>query len=88
MCESCQVIRINGVACHETGCRNSWIDPDTGIGYPAPCWECGCDFIPENRPSKYSLCQDCLNPQPIPDEFDIDDEDCDGAWAEYEHANR
>jgi hypothetical protein len=58
-CDSCQVICINGSPCHETGCPESWIDLRTGKGCPVPCWECGCDYIPEERPYKYALCQGC-----------------------------
>lgn len=58
-CGSCALVSINGVPCHETGCPDSWINPRTGEGYPAPCWSCGCDFIPEERPSRYSRCEEC-----------------------------
>jgi len=59
-CGNCNVVSIQGVPCHETGCPDSWIDPATGEGYPVPCWECGCDYTPEERGSKYSLCVGCL----------------------------
>ena len=69
MCDQCQVVTINGVPCHETGCPNSWCDPVTGEAYPIPCFECGCDFIPEERGGKYSVCPDCANPEL----YEIDD---------------
>lgn len=61
-CDSCNLMRINGVITHERGCPKSWINPSTGEGYPTECWQCGSDFIPEDRPSKYSICPDCANP--------------------------
>lgn len=54
MCDSCQAMRINGVLCHEQGCPDAW------RGKPAPCFECGCDFIPESAPTRYSVCPDCI----------------------------
>ena len=32
-CDQCEVLSINGLACHETGCPNSHIDPYTGRPY-------------------------------------------------------
>ncbi len=66
-CQSCEVLRINGTPVHEIGCRESWVNPSTGDGYPVPCWECGCDFTPDSRPSRYSICPDCANPEPMED---------------------
>lgn len=45
-CDQCQMLSINGVACHETGCPNSrktW-DGERGewIRF-IECFECGCD---------------------------------------------
>lgn len=44
-CDSCQLARINGVVCHETGCRNSrsrW-DAESGEWIKQrECFECGC----------------------------------------------
>lgn len=57
-CDQCQVVRINGVACHETGCPNSWLHPITGEPYLRECEECGCDFKPEEKHEK--RCQDCV----------------------------
>ena len=43
-CDSCQLLRINGVVCHETGCRNAgkrWsIDRQDWVKY-VKCRECG-----------------------------------------------
>lgn len=61
-CQSCEMLRINGVACHETGCPDAW------IGRPTPCFDCGCDFVPERRPTRYSICPDCANPEPFEDD--------------------
>ena len=61
-CDQCQAVSINGVATHETGCPNSWRDPLTGKAYPVECFECGCDFIPEERTFGRAVCPDCANP--------------------------
>ncbi len=58
-CDQCQVCTINGHSVHEAGCPNGWINPATQEGYPAPCWECGCDFTPTERPHRYSVCPSC-----------------------------
>lgn len=59
-CSQCQIVTINGVSCHEVGCPNSLINPVTQKGYPVKCWECGCDYIPEEKAGKYSMCPDCI----------------------------
>lgn len=41
MCDSCQVVRINGVLCHEHGCPDAWKD------YYRECLWCGQRFKPE-----------------------------------------
>lgn len=43
ICDSCQLIKINGVVCHETGCPEAWKDESR------ECVECGMDFQPEER---------------------------------------
>ena len=65
-CQSCEAISIQGVACHETGCPDSWLQPGTDRPYLRKCrgW-CGCDFEPEDR--NQVICNDCLR-----DEFDED----------------
>jgi len=40
MCQSCEVVRINGVLCHEIGCPDAWQD------YLVECAWCGSDFLP------------------------------------------
>jgi len=51
MCNSCEVLAINGVRCHETGCPEAWKD------YTAKCFECGCEFVPESKGQRE--CRDC-----------------------------
>ena len=53
-CNSCQLARINGVLCHETGCPDAW------RGRAATCFQCGCEFTPDTRHQQ--TCDDCLNP--------------------------
>ncbi len=43
MCESCEVLYINGVKCHETGCPDQWKD------YNKECKWCGSKFVPEEK---------------------------------------
>lgn len=62
MCNACNVLNINGVNCHETGCPEAWRD------YSRECNECGCDFQPESR--YQSICDDCANPQDEPESFE------------------
>lgn len=60
-CDQCAVLSINGVPCHETGCPDAWIDPATGKGYPVECWECGCGYVPAEKPPHRTarICGDC-----------------------------
>ena len=58
-CQSCEMLSINGVPCHETGCPDAW------IGQPTRCFECGCDFVPEESPFRGMICPDCANPEPF-----------------------
>ncbi len=72
-CDSCQLARINGVVCHETGCPDSWIDPETGEGYEKPCWQCGFGFVPESANqarNKYRECYECNGSGHSEDNFD------------------
>jgi len=42
-CDQCQLLSINGTACHETGCPNSgarW-DSESGWIKQRTCFECG-----------------------------------------------
>jgi len=43
MCSSCEVLRINGVVCHESGCPEAWKDEVRECGW------CGQNFKPEDR---------------------------------------
>ena len=47
-CDRCQIVHIQGIPCHETGCEKDWIDPSTHMGYKRECKDCGTDFIPED----------------------------------------
>lgn len=52
-CENCQLVSIQGVICHESGCITSWIDPLTGSGYVRECEWCGSDFVPEEKNQEF-----------------------------------
>jgi hypothetical protein len=69
-CDGCSPSRINGVFCHETGCPDAWRDHAT------ECFECGCEFFPEEP--HQNICEDCANPEPFDDDCDDDmDEETD-----------
>ena len=51
-CPSCELLTINGVVCHETGCPEAWKD------YSRECKWCGGDFIPEER-LQDCCCDEC-----------------------------
>ena len=52
MCNSCEVLYINGVKCHETGCPDSYKDETRS------CKWCGCEFKPYDE--LQNLCsEDC-----------------------------
>ena len=57
-CDRCQLVRINGTVCHETGCPNSNIDPFTGRPAKAECKFCGNDFYPKERAQL--VCKSCI----------------------------
>lgn len=40
-CQSCQMVNINGVPCHETGCPDQW------KGETRKCKWCGEGFTPK-----------------------------------------
>lgn len=42
-CPSCEILYINGVRCHETGCPDAWKEEKR------KCKECGHEFTPEER---------------------------------------
>ena len=52
MCDSCEVLNINGVNTHETGCPKSWKDTEIS------CHECGYEFLPEEQFDH--ICRDCI----------------------------
>ena len=53
-CPSCEVLYINGVRCHETGCPDAWRDE------VRECKWCGTEFKPEDREQQF--CDDgCYN---------------------------
>lgn len=58
-CDQCEVVTINGVATHETGCPNWWRDPMSGEPMPWVCFECDCDYIPEGMPRRHDVCPEC-----------------------------
>lgn len=49
-CDSCEILSINGMPCHETGCRDAWQDETR------ECKWCGSSFTPEDRYQKF--CED------------------------------
>jgi hypothetical protein len=51
-CDDCQPAMIQGVLCHETGCKDAWRDSSV------ECKECGCDFYPDHRGQQFCG-QDC-----------------------------
>lgn len=58
-CPHCEVLCVNGVACHETGCPESHVDPATGEPHRAECAWCGSEC--EARPGfRRAFCdEDC-----------------------------
>jgi hypothetical protein len=54
MCDSCEVLYINHVKCHEIGCPDAWKD------YKNKCDWCGTEFVPEEKGQKY-CCGSCAN---------------------------
>ena len=52
MCQSCEVLNINGLNCHEIGCPDAWRD------YQRECKWCGTLFRPEHSEHKF-CCDDC-----------------------------
>ena len=57
MCKSCEVLYINGIKCHETGCPDAWMD------YTKKCKWCGSEFKPEDRYQSFCSedCAECYN---------------------------
>ena len=46
-CDSCEMLAINGVACHEIGC------PKSHIGTTRECEWCGSEFEPESKHQRF-----------------------------------
>ena len=46
-CDSCEVLVINNVICHETGCPDAWKDETR------KCKWCGRSFKPEERSQEF-----------------------------------
>lgn len=46
MCNSCEVVCIQGMNCHEIGCPNSWVD------VKRECLWCGQYFLPQDKRQK------------------------------------
>lgn len=47
MCNQCEVLYINGVKCHETGCPEAYKDTTK------ECFWCGAKFTPEHKHDRY-----------------------------------
>jgi hypothetical protein len=43
MCQSCEVVKINGIVCHELDCPDAW------IGLKVRCLWCGQEFVPKEK---------------------------------------
>lgn len=73
MCDSCEVLSINGVTCHETGCPDAWKD------YQVECAWCGTEFTPEY--DGQTLCDESCAASyhglPYEDEYETEEEDQD-----------
>jgi hypothetical protein len=56
-CDSCEVLVINNVICHETGCPNAWKDE------VRECKWCGQRFKPADRDQYFceDSCAECYN---------------------------
>lgn len=47
MCDSCEVLNINGMNCHELGCPETWKDT------VERCKWCGVDFKPKRLAQRF-----------------------------------
>ena len=52
-CNSCEMLTINGIACHEQGCPESWKDE------VRECFECGYHFKPSEK--FQNVCDSCIS---------------------------
>ena len=53
MCNSCEVLNINGLNCHETGCPEAWKDHKE-----QECQWCGFMFKKDTEYQKF-CCEQC-----------------------------
>jgi len=53
-CQSCQMLSINGIPCHENNCPDRWQD------FERECKECGIAFCPEEK-YQVCCCEDCAS---------------------------
>jgi len=63
-CDQCELLRINGVVCHEIGCPNmgaKWDHEREQWVHYVECWECGCEV------EKGEACS-CMTPEEDLDE--------------------
>jgi hypothetical protein len=56
-CDSCEVLVVNGIICHEHGCPDAWRDSIR------ECKWCGSDFKPEDADQRFceDSCADSYN---------------------------
>ncbi len=52
MCYQCEILNINSVNCHETGCPDAWKDEIK------ECKWCPTEFAPESQHQQF-CCDDC-----------------------------
>jgi hypothetical protein len=63
-CDQCEMLSINGVACHETGCPNQNKRWDANIGQWFEVFECpGCGTEHDNRGDAGACCTDLIDPE-------------------------
>jgi hypothetical protein len=57
MCDSCEVLMINGVKCHEAGCPDQWKEEIR------QCLWCGSNFKPVFQDTQFcdELCAESYN---------------------------
>jgi hypothetical protein len=68
-CEQCEIMYINGVRCHETGCPDAWKDETKN------CKWCGSDFKPEAGGQKFCSDSCYLDYYDIEHEYESTDDD-------------
>jgi hypothetical protein len=65
-CSSCQLLRINGLVCHETGC------PEAHRSETRECRWCGAPFQPECKRERYCSVQCYAIDNSLPYDDDAD----------------